>query len=90
MTYNVRPSSHLMPNSEKKPSRRSVVFWLTSAISLPFVLLFFLGEMLATPLASRRHDSTAWWLFFFVVRLFGPAFIMGISIFYLIRYLRHS
>jgi hypothetical protein len=79
-----------MSSSENKPSRGSVVFWLTTAISLPFLLLFFLGEILATPLASRRHDSTAWWLLFTVVRFIGPAIIVGISIAYLIRYMRHT
>ena len=79
-----------MSNSENKPSSRSFVFWLTTAISLPFVLLFFLGEMLATPFASRRRDSTAWWLLFTVVRCLGPAILIGIFFAYLIRYLRHT
>ncbi len=45
----------------------------------------FLGDILAAPFASRRHQSTGHWLLYMFARSLGPAVIIGLSLGYFIR-----
>ena len=59
-------------------------FWLKTMVELPFLLLFFAGEILASPLATRRDQSTGWWLVFMLVRSVVPAIIIGVAVAYIV------
>lgn len=71
-------------------TRQHTPWWRKAlfVISLPAVVVVFLGDILAAPFVSRRHDSTFHWLFFMVARSLVPVIIIGACAGYLLRHLR--
>lgn len=60
--------------------------WTYLILASPLLLVVFLGDILAAPFVSRRHQSTGHWLLYMVARFIGPAIIIGICMGYLIRH----
>jgi len=44
----------------------------------PLILVLFLGDILAAPFTARRHESTARWVMFMVVRMLGPLVVLAV------------
>ena len=77
--------------STEKPSPapmsplRRVAFWA----SLPLALVLMTGELLAWPLAKRRHSSFPAWLLYTTLRFALPGAIIGFCAVWLLRRILH-
>ena len=62
--------------------------WAGLILSIPILLPMFLGDILAAPFTSRRHESVFRWLLFNFARFAAPLILIALGVAYLIR--RHN
>ncbi|MFC5457242.1 hypothetical protein [Prosthecobacter fluviatilis] len=72
------------------PPSQPLRLWtcLFFVLSAPAVLIMFLGDVLAMPFVSRRHQSAGCWLLFMAARCLAPILVIGVCAVYLFKHLR--
>lgn len=78
-----------MSASGKKDHRRkSLGGQILFCLTLPFGVLFMLGDLLASPFEKIRHNNLVCWLIWTLLRYSVPVAILVISIKYLSAHFR--